>query len=101
VHDLVAGDMMVDRSIRRERLRPLSLRWIAAHERESRQLRELAGSFFVIGEWWLAEDRCWKVRLDDRLERSGSERAQRVKATAGELPRERQRCSRVRETALI
>jgi hypothetical protein len=51
VHDLVAGDMMVDRSIRKERLRPLSLCWTAARKRESRQLRELAGSLDVIGEW--------------------------------------------------
>jgi hypothetical protein len=50
VHDLAAGDMMVDRSIRAERLRPLSLCWTAARKRESRQLRELAGSFCVIGE---------------------------------------------------
>ena len=35
VHGLVAGDVMVDRSVRRERLRPLGLRWSAALGRES------------------------------------------------------------------
>lgn len=49
---LVAGDVMVDGSIRGERLRPLGLWWTAALGRESRQLRELAGRLAVIWEWW-------------------------------------------------
>jgi hypothetical protein len=53
VRDLAAGNMMVDRSIRAERLRPLSLRWTSARKRESQQLRELAGSLSVIGEFGL------------------------------------------------
>jgi hypothetical protein len=46
---LVAGDVMVDGSIRGERLRPLGLWWTAAApRRESRQLRERAGRLRVI-----------------------------------------------------
>jgi hypothetical protein len=52
VHDLAAGDKMVDRSIRGERLQPLSLRWTTARERVSQKLRELAESLCVIGELW-------------------------------------------------
>ncbi len=48
VHGLVAGDVMVDGSIRGERLRPLGLCWSAALGRESRKLRELAGSVVAI-----------------------------------------------------
>jgi hypothetical protein len=47
---LVAGDVMVDGSIRGERLRPLGLWWTAARGRESRKLRELAGRLAVILE---------------------------------------------------
>jgi hypothetical protein len=45
---LGAGDVMVDGSIRGERLRPLGLWWTAARGRESRQLRERAGRLAVI-----------------------------------------------------
>jgi hypothetical protein len=43
-----AGDVMVDGSIRVERLRPLGLWWTAARGRESRQLRERAGRVAVV-----------------------------------------------------
>jgi hypothetical protein len=49
---LGAGDVMVDGSIRGERLRPLGLWWIAARGRESRKLRELTGSVVAIWEVW-------------------------------------------------
>jgi hypothetical protein len=48
VRGLVAGDVMVDGSIRGERLRPLGLWWTAARGRESRKLRELAGRLGAI-----------------------------------------------------
>ena len=99
----MAGDVMVDRSIRVERLRPLSLRWTAARKRESRQLRELARSLGVIWEVW-----AWRKigmkgvsRLGNGLERLGPELAQRVKAAAGELSGERQRRPGMRESALL
>jgi hypothetical protein len=59
---LVAGDVMVDGSIRRERLRPLGLWWTAARGRESRQLRERAGRRRVIWESWAAEQIGGRVR---------------------------------------
>jgi hypothetical protein len=49
---LVAGDVMVDGSIRGGRLRPLGLWWTAARGRESRRLRERAGRLGVIWESW-------------------------------------------------
>ena len=52
VRGLLAGDVMVDRSIRGERLRPLVLCWIAARGRVSRKLRELARRLAAIWEWW-------------------------------------------------
>jgi hypothetical protein len=51
VHGRVAGDVMVDGSIRGGRLRSLGLSWTAARGRESRKLRELAGRLPVIWEW--------------------------------------------------
>src|SRR3712207_2287510 len=57
VHGLVAGDVMVVGSVRRERLRPLSLCWSAAVRRESRKLRELAGSLGAIGDLWAWRNR--------------------------------------------
>jgi hypothetical protein len=45
---LGAGDVMVDGSIRGERLRPLGLWWTAARGRESQHLREPAGRVTVI-----------------------------------------------------
>ncbi len=54
----MAGDVMVDGSIRGERLRPLGLWWTAALGRESRKLREPAGSLGVIWESW-----AWRNRI--------------------------------------
>jgi hypothetical protein len=50
VHGPWAGDVMVDGSIRGERLRPLILRMTAALGRVSRQPRELAGRLVAIWE---------------------------------------------------
>ena len=50
VRDLMVGDVMVDRSFRVERLRPLGLWWAATLTWEPRKLRELAGSLGVILE---------------------------------------------------
>ena len=58
---LVAGDVMVDGSIRGGRLRPLGLWWTAARGRESRQLREPAGRLVVIWEWWAWRNRSARV----------------------------------------
>jgi hypothetical protein len=56
VLDLEVGDVMVDGSLRRMRLRPLVLRRIAARERESRKQGELAGRVVAIWDRWaLAE----------------------------------------------
>ena len=52
VRDVVGvGDVMVDGSVRVERLRPDGLCWAAVLGREPQHLRELAGSVKVIGEW--------------------------------------------------
>jgi hypothetical protein len=64
VHGLVAGDVMVDGSIRRERLRPLGLCWSAALGRESRKLRELAGSLGAIWDLWAT----WRNGRRERVE---------------------------------
>ena len=64
VHGLVAGDVMVDGSIRRERLRPLGLWWSAALGRESRKLRELAGSLGAIWDLWAI----WRNGRRERVE---------------------------------
>ena len=102
VHGLVAGDVMVDRSIRVERLRPLSLCWIAARGRVSRELGELAGRVGAIWELvGLAERVGTVVGSADRVECPGAEFAQRVEAAPGELSRNRQRCPRVGEPALF
>jgi hypothetical protein len=83
---LGAGDVMVDGSIRGERLRPLGLWWTAARGRESRQLRELAGRLGAIGGVWASGGRVGElVGLGDGLECFGTEFAQRVEAAAGEL----------------
>jgi hypothetical protein len=50
VRDLTVGDVMVDRSSRVERLRPLGLWWAATPTWEPRKLRELAGSLGAILE---------------------------------------------------
>jgi hypothetical protein len=59
----MAGDVMVDRSIRGERLRPLGLWWTAARRRESQSLRELAGRLAVIFDGWAGRKRSarWRV----------------------------------------
>lgn len=44
VRDLVVGDVMVDRSFRVERLRPLGLYWAATSTWEPPSVRELVGS---------------------------------------------------------
>jgi hypothetical protein len=51
VHGLVAGDVMVDGSIRLGRLRPLGLCWSAALGRESQSLLEQAGRVAAIWDW--------------------------------------------------
>jgi hypothetical protein len=63
----VAGDVMVDGSIRRERLRPLSLCWSAAVRRESRQLRELAGSLGAIWDLWAWRNRVGRHRGEGQV----------------------------------
>jgi hypothetical protein len=88
VLDCGVGDVMVDGSIRGERLRPLGLWWTAARGRESRQLRERAGRLVVIWEWW-----AWRkgsAGSGDGLEGFWAELAQRVEAAPGELARDRQ-----------
>jgi hypothetical protein len=54
VRDLMVGDVMVDRSSRVERLRPLGLLWAATLTWEPQKLRELAGSLGAILERWAA-----------------------------------------------
>jgi hypothetical protein len=55
VRDLVVGDVMVDRSFRVERLRPLGLSWAATLAWEPQELWELVGSLVAIVEWWAPE----------------------------------------------
>jgi hypothetical protein len=50
VHGLLAGDVMVDRSIRGDRLRPLGLFRTAARGRVSQHFWEPAGRLGVIGD---------------------------------------------------
>jgi hypothetical protein len=54
VRGLRAGDVMVDGSVRGERLRPLVLPWVAVGEREPRAVRELAGRVVTIAGWGFA-----------------------------------------------
>src|SRR5215216_3837985 len=98
---LGAGDVMVDGSIRGERLRPLGLWWTAARGRESRQLRELAGRLRVIWEWWACLAEQIGGGSGDGLEGVGAELAQRVEAAPRELARDRQRRAGVREPACL
>lgn len=96
VHGLPAGDVMVDGSIRRERLRPLSLCWTPARGRVSGELGEPAGRVGAIWELvGLAERIGTVVGSADRVECPRAEFAQRVKAAPGELSRDRQRRPRV------
>src|SRR5271167_3809889 len=55
VRDLMVGDVMVDRSFRVERFRPLGLSWAATLAWEPRAFLELAGSFGAILELWAVE----------------------------------------------
>jgi hypothetical protein len=55
VRDSVVGDVMVDRSFRVERLRPLGLSWAATLAWEPQQFWELVGSLRAILELWAAE----------------------------------------------
>ncbi len=48
----MAGDVMVDGSIREERLQPLGLWWAAAGRREPESLGEPVGRLSAIWEWW-------------------------------------------------
>ena len=57
VRDLVVGDVMVDRSFRVERFRPLGLRWAATLTREPQSLRELVGSLGAVLELWALAER--------------------------------------------
>jgi len=51
VRDVMVGDVMVDRSFRVERLRPLGLSWAATLAWEPRAFLELAGSLGAILEF--------------------------------------------------
>ncbi len=55
VRDLMVGDVMVDRSFRVERFRPLSLSRAATLTWEPQSFLELAGSLGAILESWAAE----------------------------------------------
>jgi hypothetical protein len=55
VRDSMVGDVMVDRSFRVERLRPLGLRWAATRAWEPEAFLELAGSLGAILESGVAE----------------------------------------------
>src|ERR687895_1755484 len=60
VHGPWAGDVMVDGSIRWERLRPLILRMTAALGRESRQPRDVSATLWgILGNEGLVERGGW------------------------------------------
>jgi hypothetical protein len=102
VHGLLAGDVMVDGSIRGERLRPLCLRWTTARERVSGKLGEPAGRVRAIWELvGLAKRIGTVVGSADRVECPRAEFTQRVKAAPGEFAGKRQRRSWMREPALL
>ena len=71
VRDLMVGDVMVDRSFRVERLRPLGLCWAATLAWEPQGLRELAGSLGAILESGRRSDRS-ASGCRERLERGGA-----------------------------
>jgi hypothetical protein len=52
VRDLMVSDVMVDRSFRVERFRPLGLRWASTLAWEPRAFLELVGSVSAILESW-------------------------------------------------
>ena len=96
VRGVVAGDEMVDGSLRGRRLRPLGLLWSAATPGGSRStIWELVGSVGISGWWGRGGDRA--KRSGDGGERVGPEVAQDVEAAAGELARDRHRGAGVRE----
>ena len=103
VRDLMVGDVMVDRSFRVERLRPLGLSRAATLTREPQALRELVGSLGAILESWAQRSCGVSLRSGgrDRLERGGAELAQDVEGASRELARDRQRRARVRESARL
>ena len=70
VRDLMVGDVMVDRSFRVERLRPLGLRWAATRAWEPRAFLELAGSLGAILESW-----AWRSELGGQVVVIGSSAA--------------------------
>ena len=81
------GDVMVDGSIRRERLR-LGLLWAAASGREPRAMQEPAGRVRTIGEWMGLARAIGSVCIAQSVtgaERGGPELAQGMEAAAGEL----------------
>ncbi len=59
VRDLVVGDVMVDRSFRVERFRPLGLRWAATLAWEPQAFLELVGSLSAILESWAQRSEMW------------------------------------------
>ena len=59
VRDLMVGDVMVDRSFRVERFRPLGLRWAATLTREPQAFLELVGSLGAILESWAQRSELW------------------------------------------
>src|SRR5205807_10331622 len=61
VRGLMVGDVMVDRSFRVERFRPLGLRWAAALTREPQAFLELVGSLGAILESWAWRSEPWGV----------------------------------------
>ena len=94
VRDRMVGDVMVDRSFRVERFRPLGLSWAATLAWEPRAFLELAGSFGAILESGRSGASCGVSECSggrDRLERGGPELAQDVEGATRELARDRQR----------
>jgi hypothetical protein len=82
------GDVIVDGSIRWERLRPLGSLWAAASGREPRAMREPAGRVRTIGEWMGLARAIGSVCIAQSVtggERGGPELAQGMEAAAGEL----------------
>jgi hypothetical protein len=82
------GDVIVDGSIRRERLRPLGSLWAAASGREPRAMREPAGRVRTIREWMGLARAIGSVCIAQSVtggERGGPELAQGMEAAAGEL----------------
>ena len=99
VHGLEAGDVMVDGSTRRERLRPLGLSWAAARRREPPSLWEPAGRLLAISDRVGFTGSGQALLLArDRLEGPWPELSEGVKAAPQELAGDRHRRPRMRET---